>query len=170
HPGRLHRDRSPLVLTRVAEQPALRVSLLGILEVGLGDVLRAQRVAGQETGLCVVAWFGSDVNRHRVSLLRRFDPVLIDPTLEQMLAYCAGNPIERVFLEDAARRGHPRFRAVQGDHGLDALCYFGANVVPSGRGCGAFAAAAATRMTRMIIGEEEAVGELWSAAKSVMPR
>jgi uncharacterized protein len=105
-----------------------------------------------------------------VSLLRRFDPVLIDPTLEQMLAYCAGDPIERVFLEDAARRGHSRFRAVQGDHGLDALCYFGANVVPSGRGCGAFAGEAATRMTRMIIGEEEAVGELWSAAKPVMPR
>jgi len=96
--------------------------------------------------------------------------VLIDPTLDQMLEFCAGDPIERVFLEDAARRGHSRFRAVQGERGLDALCYFGANVVPSGRGCGAFAADAASRMTRMIIGEEEAVGELWSAARSVMPR
>ena len=96
--------------------------------------------------------------------------MLIDPTLDQMLDFCARDPIERVFLEDAARRGHSRFRAVQGERGLDALCYFGANVVPSGRGCGAFAADAASRMTRMIIGEEEAVGELWSAARSVMPR
>jgi hypothetical protein len=86
-----------------------------------------------------------------------------------MLTYCAGDPIECVFLEDAARRGHSRFRAVLGDDGLEALCYFGANVVPSGRGCEAFAGEAAARMTRMIIGEEEAVGELWSAAKPVMP-
>jgi len=96
--------------------------------------------------------------------------VLIDPTLDQMLEFCAGDPIERVFLEDAARRGHSVFRAVRGEHGLDALCYFGANVVPSGRGCDAFAADSATRMTRMIIGEEEAVGELWSAARLAMPR
>ena len=95
--------------------------------------------------------------------------MLIDPTLDQMLEFCAGDPIERVFLEDAARRSHSRFRAVQGEHGLEALCYFGANVVPSGRGCGAFAADAASRTTRMIIGEEEAVAELWSAAKPVMP-
>jgi hypothetical protein len=96
--------------------------------------------------------------------------VLIDPTLEQMIEFCAGDPIERVFLEDAARRGHSLFRAVAGEDGLDALCYFGANVVPAGRGCEAFAADSATRMTRMIIGDEEAVTELWSAARHVMPR
>ena len=65
-----------------------------------------------------------------------------------MLAYCAGDPIERVFLEDVARRGHRRFRAVRGDDGLAALCYFGANVVPSGRGCWEFAGEAAHRATR----------------------
>jgi ribosomal protein S18 acetylase RimI-like enzyme len=96
--------------------------------------------------------------------------VLIDPTLDQMLEFCARDPIERVFLEDAARRGHSLFRAVPGEHGLDALCYFGANVVPSGRGCDAFAADSATRMTRMIIGDEEAVTELWGAARHVMTR
>ena len=96
--------------------------------------------------------------------------MLIDPTLDQMLAYCAADPVERVFLEDAARRGHSRFRAVPGDHGLEGLCYFGANVVPSGRGCWEFAGDAASRATRMIIGDEEAVGELWSAAQVVMPR
>jgi len=95
--------------------------------------------------------------------------VLIDPTLDQMLAYCAADPVERVFLEDAARRGHSRFRAVVGDDGLDGLCYFGANVVPSGRGCWEFAGGAASSATRMIIGQEEAVTELWGAAQQVMP-
>ena len=95
--------------------------------------------------------------------------MLIDPTLDQMLAYCAGDPIERVFLEDAARRGHSRFRAVLGEDGIDGLCYFGANVVPSGRGCWEFAGEAAHRATRMIIGQEDAVSELWSAAQLVMP-
>ena len=51
-----------------------------------------------------------------------------------------------------------------------ALCYFGANVVPSGVGCWEFAGDAASRATRMIIGQEEAVTELWSSAQLVMPR
>jgi uncharacterized protein len=96
--------------------------------------------------------------------------MLTDPTLDQILAFCAGDPIERVFLEDAARRGHNRFRAVRGENGLDALCYFGANVVPSGRGCEAFARETASRGTRMIIGNEAAVTELWTAAEPVMAR
>jgi uncharacterized protein len=96
--------------------------------------------------------------------------VLIDPTLDQILEYCSRDPIERVFLEDAARRGHAKFRAVPGQGRLEALCYFGANVVPSGRGCGEFAADTSARGTRMIIGNEAAVTELWEAAGSVMPR
>ena len=94
--------------------------------------------------------------------------MLIDPTLDQMLAYCAGDPVERVFLEDAARRGHSRFRAVLGDDGVEGLCYFGANVVPSGHGCWEFADDAANTATRMIIGQEEAVTELWSSAQQLM--
>jgi RimJ/RimL family protein N-acetyltransferase len=96
--------------------------------------------------------------------------VLIDPTLDQMLEYCSRDPIERVFLEDAARRGHAKFRAVAGEDALEALCYFGANVVPSGKGCAAFAGDTASRGTRMIIGNEDAVTQLWSAAREVMPR
>jgi uncharacterized protein len=92
-----------------------------------------------------------------------------EPALDEILSFCSEDPIERVFLEDVARRGFARFRAVVSDDGLDALCYFGANVVPSGQGCGAFAGEAALRGTRMIIGEELAVGELWEAAASVMP-
>jgi uncharacterized protein len=95
--------------------------------------------------------------------------MLTDPTLDRILSFCAKEPIERVFLEDVARRGFARFRAVDGNGGLESLCYFGANVVPSGQGCDAFAGEAAARATRMIIGEERAVGELWDAAKSVMP-
>ena len=92
-----------------------------------------------------------------------------EPALDEILSFCSEDPIERVFLEDVARRGFARFRAVESDDGLDALCYFGANVVPSGQGCGAFAGEASLRGTRMIIGEELAVGDLWEAARSVMP-
>jgi uncharacterized protein len=95
--------------------------------------------------------------------------VLFEPTVEQILAFCAEDPIERVFLEDVARRGFSRFRAVEDENGLAALCYFGANVVPSGRGCEAFAGDVAARGARMILGQERAVTELWSAAQSVMP-
>ena len=63
--------------------------------------------------------------------------MLTDPALDQILAFCSDDPIERVFLEDVARRGLARFRAVEGEQGLAALCYFGANVVPSGPVCGA---------------------------------
>ena len=86
---------------------------------------------------------------------------LIDPTREQILEYCAADPVERVFLEDVARRGLGRFVALEEDGRLVALCHTGANLVPSGHGCGAFAEAAAGARARMLIGEQGAVGELW---------
>ena len=93
------------------------------------------------------------------------------PTLDQVLAFCADEPVERVFLEDMARRGLGRFSAVAGCEGrLEALCHVGANIVPSGRACAAFADAAARSGARMDIGEERAVGELWEAARRQMPR
>jgi RimJ/RimL family protein N-acetyltransferase len=93
----------------------------------------------------------------------------LSPTLAQVLDFCAAEPVERVFLEDIARRGLGRFVAVAGPDGsLEALCHVGANVVPSGVGCGAFAEAAAGSGTRMVIGEERAVGELWEAARHRM--
>jgi uncharacterized protein len=93
-----------------------------------------------------------------------------DPSLDAILDFCAGDPVERVFLEDVARRGLGRFQAVAHDGGLAALCHVGTNVVPSGEGCGAFARAAARSGARMIIGEEGAVDELWDAAGGFMPR
>jgi ribosomal protein S18 acetylase RimI-like enzyme len=96
-------------------------------------------------------------------------PELVDPRLDQILAFCAQEPIERVFLEDIARRRLGRFSGVQADGHLEALCHVGANVVPSGVGCDAFAGLATAASARMVIGEEQAVGELWRAAEGHMP-
>lgn len=93
----------------------------------------------------------------------------VEPTLRQILAYCAEDPVERVFLEDVARRGLGRFTALAAGGRLTALCHVGANVVPSGQGCAAFAKAAASGRARMLIGEQGAVDELWEAAESRMP-
>jgi uncharacterized protein len=95
---------------------------------------------------------------------------VIEPTHEQVLDFCAHDPVERVFLEDVARRGLGRFFAVAGDEGaLVSLCHVGANLVPSGEECGVFADAAAASGSRMVIGEEQAVGELWDAARDRLP-
>jgi ribosomal protein S18 acetylase RimI-like enzyme len=94
---------------------------------------------------------------------------LVEPTLRQILDFCAGDPVERVFLEDVARRGLGRFVALAAGGTLSALCHVGANVVPSGAGCGAFGRAAAAGRARMVIGEEGAVDALWAEAKARMP-
>lgn len=92
-----------------------------------------------------------------------------EPSLEQILAFCAQDPVERVFLEDVARRRLSRFTAF-GDNGtLTALCHIGANVVPSGADCGRFAEAAARGRARMVIGDERAVTELWDVLRGLMP-
>ena len=92
-----------------------------------------------------------------------------EPKLEQILEFCAGDPIERVFLEDVARRGLGRFHALERGGDLVALCHVGANVVPSGEGCDAFADAVVRGRARMIIGEEGAVTALWEAAAERLP-
>ncbi|HKU58328.1 MAG TPA: GNAT family N-acetyltransferase [Gaiellaceae bacterium] len=95
---------------------------------------------------------------------------MIEPTLEQMLTFCAEDPVERVFLEDVARRGLGRFVALESGGSLSALCHVGANFVPSGSGCAAFAEIARAANPRMMIGEASAVSELWAAARSSMAR
>jgi ribosomal protein S18 acetylase RimI-like enzyme len=95
---------------------------------------------------------------------------LVRPTLDQILAFCAEEPVERVFLEDIARRGLGRFDALERDHGrIEALCHVGANLVPSGRACGRFAVSARRGNARMLIGEEAAVAELWDEARRSLP-
>jgi uncharacterized protein len=91
---------------------------------------------------------------------------LVEPSDAEVIDFCARDPVERVFLEDIARRGLGRFLAVTEDGELRALCHVGANVVPSGEGCAAFADALRRARPRMIIGEERAVTELWEAARS----
>jgi ribosomal protein S18 acetylase RimI-like enzyme len=95
---------------------------------------------------------------------------LIEPKRDQIIRFCARDPVERVFLEDVARRGLGRFVAVPDGKELRALCHVGVNVVPSGEGCGAFAREAARAAPRMLIGEARAASELWEAAEHVLPR
>jgi hypothetical protein len=94
---------------------------------------------------------------------------VFEPSVEQILRFCAEEPVERVYLEDAARRGLGRFVGLASRGELTGLCHVGANVVPSGTGCAAFARAAAAGRARMIIGEEVAVSELWDGARRRFP-
>jgi ribosomal protein S18 acetylase RimI-like enzyme len=95
---------------------------------------------------------------------------LVEPSRRQVLDFCAGAPVERVFLEDVARRGLGHFTALESGGGaLAALCHVGANVVPSGEGCEAFADAVARGASRMIIGESGAVSVLWEAVRERLP-
>jgi len=91
---------------------------------------------------------------------------VIEPSTEQILAYCAESPIERVFLEDVARRRQGRFVGVEDEDGvLAALCHLGTNVVPSGLGCESFVDDARRAAPRMLIGEQGAVTALWEAGR-----
>jgi ribosomal protein S18 acetylase RimI-like enzyme len=104
------------------------------------------------------------------STVRPLATNLIEPKRNQILRFCSEDPVERVFLEDVARRGLGRFvaRAEGGD--LAALCHLGINAVPSGVGCGAFARDVIRSGPRMLIGEERAVTELWDEVKPRLPR
>ena len=95
---------------------------------------------------------------------------LREPALDEILAFCAQDPIERVFLEDVARRGLGRFTGVAEDGRLVALCHVGTNLVPSGSGCGAFAEVEGASRARLVIGEENAVPDFWAAARDRLAR
>jgi len=108
----------------------------------------------------------SETLARRLSRVSGVSRKLMEPTMDQILAFCAEDPIERVFLEDVARRRHGKFAAVASrDDGLRALCHLGTNVVPSGVGCDAFVEVAAKTGPRMLIGESGAVSELWDAGR-----
>jgi ribosomal protein S18 acetylase RimI-like enzyme len=91
------------------------------------------------------------------------------PPPDQVLAFCAENPVERVFLEDLARRGLGRFLALPQDGSIQALCHFGTNIGPAGVGCDVFARRALTSDARMIVGAESAVNELWDGIAGHRP-
>jgi ribosomal protein S18 acetylase RimI-like enzyme len=93
-----------------------------------------------------------------------------EPKRDEILRFCAQDPVERVFMEDVARRGLGRFVGRwQGDE-LRALCHIGINVVPSGEGCDWFGRDVARSSPKMVIGEERAVTELWDAVSASLPR
>jgi RimJ/RimL family protein N-acetyltransferase len=58
-----------------------------------------------------------------------------------------------------------RFVGLYQDDALSALCHVGANIVPAGEGCEAFAWRALDGRARMIVGGEAPVGELWGAMR-----
>ena len=95
---------------------------------------------------------------------------LIEPKRDQILRFCAEDPVERVFLEDVARRGLGRFVARVDSGELSSLCHLGINAVPSGRDCGAFAHDVARSGPRMLIGEQRAVSELWGEVCTRLPK
>ncbi len=64
HAGALHRHRLALPRAGEAEEPALTVHLRHVLQVRVRDVLRAQRVAGKEDGVGVVAGLGTEMDWH----------------------------------------------------------------------------------------------------------
>ena len=92
------------------------------------------------------------------------------PNLDEILAFCSEDPVERVLQEDVARRGLGRFAAVRDDGKVTALCHVGANLVPAGEGCGAFAGHALKGDALMMVGPERAVTDLWGAIRGRMPR
>jgi RimJ/RimL family protein N-acetyltransferase len=93
---------------------------------------------------------------------------LVEPDLGSVLAFCAEDPIVRVYLEEVARRGPGRLVATVDGGAVTALCHVGANLVPSGRGCEAFADVAVAARPKMFIGNEQAVSDLWGAVRSRM--
>jgi RimJ/RimL family protein N-acetyltransferase len=94
----------------------------------------------------------------------------VQPDRQQILRFCAEDPVERVVLEEMARRRTGRFLGLSAGDGLRAVCHVGVNAVPSGAGCGAFARDVARAAPRMLIGEATAVGELWDVARARLPR
>ena len=96
--------------------------------------------------------------------------MIVVPDLDEILDFCARDPVERVLLEDVARRGLGRFVALRGDGALTAVCHVGANVIPAGEGCDAFAERAVNGSSRMMVGRDDAVGALWDAMRERVPR
>jgi hypothetical protein len=73
-----------------------------------------------------------------------------------------------VFIEDLVRRGGGRLSAIGDGNRLIGVAHIGVNVVPSGNRCGAFGELVDSR-SRMIIGDEAAVGQLWDAVAGHLP-
>ena len=159
HAGALHRDRLALVGAGVAEQPALARSAARRRRgrsrrctwraAGRREAGRPRRTRRARRG-CGSAWRGT---------LRRCGARIREDGSAVRADRADARPGARVLRARAGRARLPRGRRaprasaassrVEGDDGaLAALCHVGANLVPSGDGCGAFAEAAARQRAR----------------------
>ena len=93
----------------------------------------------------------------------------VEPPLEQILRYCAEDPVERVFLEDVARRGLGRFAGRRAGRTPRRALPHRRERRPVGQGCGVFADVTVRARARMLIGEQGAVSDLWDAARRKLP-
>ena len=103
----------------------------------------------------------------RRQLIAKIPGVLIEPTVEQILAYCAEDPIERVFLEDVARRGFAA--SARGGAGVSRRSATSAPTSSRRLRLRGVRGQAAARGTRMIIGQEQSVTDLWGATSRSCP-
>ncbi len=92
------------------------------------------------------------------------------PPLSSILEFCATDPVERVFLEDIARRRLGQFAALSSGGRIRALCHVGANLVPAGDGVARLSSMAGGRVPRMMVGDEGPVTELWTALQDEFPQ
>ena len=92
----------------------------------------------------------------------------IEPSTDQILAYCADEP-GRARLprgRRASRHAATSRHSSVTDGALQALCHLGTNVVPSGEGCGAFAELA----SRVVAADADRRGEARSASSGSAAR
>ena len=101
--------------------------------------------------------------------MRLVGTIVASPTATQVLEFCEEDPVERVFLEDVARRGIGRFVGVASNGRMSAICHVGANVVPSGRDVATLAEVASRAVPRMMVGAERPVAELWELLRGRYP-
>lgn len=97
------------------------------------------------------------------------ETVFGSPPLISVLEFCKEDAVERVFLEDVARRGLGRLVAVEAEGRIQGLCHVGANIVPAGTGLAALADVVAYGSPRMMVGQEQPVTELWDQVADSLP-
>ena len=164
-------ERASPVRPRVAEHAALAVPLRRSVEERLGDVsaLGAGRRGGGRRRRSRRAPRGCGSARRDLNSWRHGPPRADGRGPSRYLEFCAGDPIERVFLEDVARRGLGKFSALAEGARLVALCHRAPTSCPPGRATAGFADVAARSRPRMIVGEEGAVTGLWDAIRHRLP-
>ena len=175
HSGRLDRNRPPVVRAGETEHPALGVLLLDALHERLGDVFGAQRVAGQEARLGVVAWLGTDVDGHGRNL-NESGGEIIDRWRGSSDRPSSSHP--RLLRRGSGRARLPRGRRPSGSRpvrrpsrtriGSRRSATSGRTSSPPGAGR-RDSPRSADSEPRMIVGEEEAVSELWEALRKRLP-